>query len=579
MALDGAFLRHISQELEQSAQGARVEKIYQPNREEMVFVLRTRAEQFKLLISARANSARIHFTKFVPENPKQPPMLCMLMRKRLSGAKLVQIRQPQLERLLFLDFDAVNELGDLVRLTVVSEIMGRYSNIILVDEEGRIVDALKRVDAEMTSERLVLPGLRYELPPAQGKLCLLEVELKQVMAALQMQSKEMELSKALLAVLQGVSPIVCREIQHRVGRGEQLLLHHMTEAHKERLEFFLGRLKQEVEQCSGMPHLVFGSDKKPMDFTFMRPEQYGTSAVVRESSSFSELLDAFYEERDRIDRMRVREQDLLRHLTTISDRLSRKINAQRAELAQCAEREHLRICGDLLNANLYQIESGMSSVELENYYEESLPKMRIRLDPRLTPAQNAQKYYKDYRKARTAEEKLTEQIMQAQHELLYLDSVLEELSRAVTERDLMEVRQELQEQGYLKAPKGSKQKPATTAAPIEFTVSDGFQVLVGRNNKQNDRLTLKMANNNDIWFHTKNIPGSHTILITDGKAPTEAALLDAARLAALHSKGKSSSQVPVDYTQVRHVHKPAGAKPGMVIYENYRTLYVTPEEE
>lgn len=578
MALDGALLRHLSRELEQAAQGARVEKIYQPNREEMVFLLRTRAEQFKLLISARANSARIHFTRFVPENPKQPPMLCMLMRKRLSGARLLQIRQPQLERLLFLDFEAVNELGDPVRLTVVSEIMGRYSNIILVDEEGRIIDALKRVDDEMSSERLVLPGLRYELPPAQGKLCLLETQPQQVLEALLAQPKEMELSKGLLSVLQGVSPIVCREMQHRVGRGEQVLIHGMTDAQRERLLFFLGRLKQEVEDCSGIAHLVMGADKKPIDFSFLRPEQYGTSAVVREHGNFSELLDAFYEERDHIDRMRVREQDLLRHLTTISDRLSRKINAQRGELAQCAERDHLRVCGDLLNANLYQIESGLSSVELDNFYEESLPKLRIRLDPRLTPSQNAQKYYKDYRKARTAEEKLTEQIAQAQQELLYLDTVLEELSRAETERDLIEVRQELQEQGYLKAPKGSKQRPAAAVAPIEFTVSDGFRVLVGRNNKQNDRLTLKLANNNDIWFHTKNIPGSHTILVTDGRAPTESSLLDAARLAALHSKGKSSSQVPVDYTQVRHVHKPAGAKPGMVIYENYRTIYVTPEE-
>ncbi|WP_283607222.1 Rqc2 family fibronectin-binding protein [Faecalispora anaeroviscerum] len=579
MALDGAFLRHLSQELEQAAQGARVEKIYQPNREEMVFLLRTRAEQFKLLISARANSARIHFTRSVPENPKQPPMLCMLMRKRLSGAKLLQIRQPQLERLLFLDFEAVNELGDLVRLTVVSEIMGRYSNIILIDEEGRVIDALKRVDAEMSSERLVLPGLRYELPPAQGKLCLLEVQPQKVLEGLFAQPKEMELSKGLLSVLQGVSPVVCREIQHRVGRGEQVLVHGMTDTQRERLLFFLGRLKQEVEGCSGVPHLVLGPDKKPIDFSFLRPEQYGTSAVVREHASFSELLDAFYEERDHIDRMRVREQDLFRHLTTISDRLSRKINAQRGELVQCAEREHLRVCGDLLNANLYQIEPGLSSVELENFYDESLPKLRIRLDPRLTPSQNAQKYYKDYRKARTAEEKLTEQIAQAQQELLYLDTVLEELSRAETERDLLEVRQELQEQGYLKAPKGSKQKPVAAAAPMEFTVSDEFRVLVGRNNRQNDRLTLKLANNNDIWFHTKNIPGSHTILVTDGKTPTESALLDAARLAAVHSKGKSSSQVPVDYTQVRHVHKPAGAKPGMVIYENYRTMYVTPEEE
>lgn len=576
MALDGAFLRHLSKELEQSAQGARVEKIYQPNREEMVFLLRTRTEQFKLLISARANSARIHFTHSVPENPKQPPMLCMLLRKRLSGAKLVQIRQPNLERLLFLDFDSINELGDPVRLTLVSEIMGRYSNIILIDENGRIIDALKRVDADMSSERLVLPGLPYELPPAQGKLCLLETEPEQVLTALLAQGKESELSKGLLSVLQGVSPIVCRELQHRTGRGAQILVHQMTDGQQQRLLFFLKQLRQTISDCSGKPVLVIEAEKKPLDFSFLRPEQYGTSAVVREHGSFSELLDAFYEERDHIDRMRVREQDLLRHLTTIADRLSRKINAQRGELAQCAERDHLRICGDLLNANLYQMEPGMSSVELENFYEQGMPKLRIRLDPRLTPSQNAQKYYKEYRKARTAEERLTEQIQKAQQELAYLDTVLEELSRAETERDLIEIRQELQEQGYLKAPKG-KQRPAAAAAPMEFSVSDGFRVLVGRNNRQNDRLTLKTASNNDIWFHTKSIPGSHTILVTDGREPTDAALQDAARLAAQHSKGRTSSQVPVDYAQVRHVHKPAGAKPGMVIYENYHTLYVTPE--
>ena len=578
MALDGAFLKHVSRELEQAALGARVEKIYQPNREEMVFLLRTRTEQFKLLISARANSARIHFTTSVPENPKQPPMLCMLLRKRLSGARLVQIRQPQLERLLCLDFDAINELGDMVRLTVVSEIMGRYSNIILVDENGKIVDALKRVDAEMTSERLVLPGMPYELPPAQGKLCLLETEPQQIVDALLAQPKDMELSKGLLSVLQGVSPIVCRELQHRVGRGEPVLIRQMTDAQKERLLFFITRLKEELTDASGKPFLVLGLEKKPLDFSFLRPEQYGTSAVVREHETFSQLLEAFYEERDRVDRMRVREQDLLKHLTTLSDRLSRKINAQRAELAQCAERDQLRICGDLLNANLYQMEPGMSSIELENYYDESLPKLRIRLDPRLTPSQNAQKYYKEYRKARTAEEKLTEQIQQAQQELEYLDTVFEELSRAVTEQDLMEIRQELQEQGYVKAPRG-KHKPAAATAPLEFTVSDDFRVLVGRNNKQNDKLTLKVANNNDLWFHTKDIPGSHTILVTDGREPTEAAILDAARLAAAHSRGKASSQVPVDYAQVRNVHKPAGAKPGMVIYEKYHTLYVTPNSE
>jgi predicted ribosome quality control (RQC) complex YloA/Tae2 family protein len=579
MALDGAFLRHIKTEIEHTALGARVDKIYQPNREEMVLILRTRSEIFKLLISARANSARIQFTEAVPENPKQPPMLCMLLRKKLTGARLVSVRQPQLERMLCLDFDAVNELGDSVRLTLVSEIMGRYSNIIFVDGEGKIIDALKRVDAEMSSERLVLPGTAYQLPPPQNKLCLLETEPSRVIGALKSLPKNVELSKGLLSVLQGVSPVVCRELQHRAGHGaDHLSAKEMTGEQEERLLFFLKRLKETVENVQGRPFLVVGPDQKPRDFSFFRMEQYGSSAVVREAGSFSGLLDSFYGERDRIDRMRVKEQDLLRVLTTVSGRLSRKINAQRGELAQCADRDALRIAGDLINANLYRLERGMTSAQLENFYDESLPAVRIRLDPLLTPSQNAQKYYKEYRKARTAEEKLTGQIEQARQELAYLDTVLEELSRAQTERDLEEIRQELREQGYIRPQRG-KQRPLAASAPLEFSVPDGFRVLVGRNNRQNDRLTLKQADHNDIWFHTKNIPGSHTILVTDGREPTEAAVLAAAKLAAFHSRAKDSSRVPVDYTRVRHVSKPQGARPGMVIYVKYKTLYVTPEKE
>mgnify|MGYP000871425016 FL=1 len=578
MALDGAFLRHIKTEIEHTALGARVDKIYQPNREEMVLILRTRSEIFKLLISARANSARIQFTEAVPENPKQPPMLCMLLRKKLTGARLVSVRQPQLERMLCLDFDAVNELGDSVRLTLVSEIMGRYSNIIFVDGEGKIIDALKRVDAEMSSERLVLPGTAYQLPPPQNKLCLLETEPSRVIGALKSLPKNVELSKGLLSVLQGVSPVVCRELQHRAGHGADLSAKEMTGEQEERLLFFLKRLKETVGNVQGRPFLVVGPDQKPRDFSFFRMEQYGSSAVVREAGSFSGLLDSFYGERDRIDRMRVKEQDLLRVLTTVSGRLSRKINAQRGELAQCADRDALRVAGDLINANLYRLERGMTSAQLENFYDESLPAVRIRLDPLLTPSQNAQKYYKEYRKARTAEEKLTGQIEQARQELAYLDTVLEELSRAQTERDLEEIRQELREQGYIRPQRG-KQRPLAASAPLEFSVPDGFRVLVGRNNRQNDRLTLKQADHNDIWFHTKNIPGSHTILVTDGREPTEAAVLAAAKLAAFHSRAKDSSRVPVDYTRVRHVSKPQGARPGMVIYVKYKTLYVTPEKE
>ncbi len=575
MALDGAFLHHLKREIETAVLGARVEKIYQPNREEMVFFLRTRTDHYKLLLSARANSARIHFTRFVPENPKQPPMLCMLLRKKLSGAKLAAVRQPELERVLFLDFDAINELGDEVRLTLAIEIMGRYSNIILVDEKGKVIDALKRVDEEMSSERLVLPGLTYLPPPPQDKLCLLTTGPEQIVEKMESNSKEMELSKGLLSTMQGVSPIVCREIEHITGRGQPLTVHGMTKEQRERLVFFLRRLRDTVQDVSGQPCMVINLQQKPIDFSFFDILQYGTGAITRQCGSFSELLDAFYEERDRLERMRARSQDLLRLLTTNSDRLSRKINNQRAELAQCAERDKLRINGDLLSASLYQLEKGMPFVELVNFYDEAQPVVRIKLDPALTPAQNAQKYYKEYRKARTAEEKLTEQIDYATRELAYLDTVFEELSRAQTEQDLSEIRLELMDQGYLRKPKG-KQKPTRQSPPMEFAVAGGFRILVGRNNRQNDQLTLKKANNRDIWFHTKNIPGSHVILITEGKEVPEEAMIQAASVAAWHSRGKDSSQVPVDYTQVRNVSKPQGAKPGMVIYVNYHTLFVTP---
>lgn len=579
MALDGAFLRHIKQELEGQLLGSRVDKVYQPNREELLIAFRSREAACKVLFSARANSARVHFTTIPLENPKQPPMLCMLLRKKLLGAKVVAIRQPELERLLHFDFDSINELGDHVTLTLTMEVMGRYSNIILSDEEGKIIDALKRVDAEMSSQRLVLPGLTYRLPPPQSKLCPLSTVSQQVVEALKALPRDMELSKGYLAVLQGVSPIVCRELAYRVGRGRELTVKTMDEEQLFRAGFFYQQMRDTVEEVSGKPYMAVNLQGKPMDFSFLEIHQYGTAAVVKEAESFSQLLDDFYRERDKQERMRVREQDLLKLLSTHSERLSRKIGVQRGELEQCADRDGLRVAGDLISANMYQLEKGAQSADLANFYEEDAPLVHIKLDPALTPSQNAQKYYKEYRKAKTAEEKLTEQISLAEQELEYLETVLDALARAETERDLSEIRAELQEQGYLRKLRSKKEKPAAVSAPMKFTTSDGFTVLVGRNNRQNDKLTLKTANNNDIWFHTKNIPGSHTVLVTEGKSPTETAMTEAAQLAALHSRAKDSAQVPVDYTQIRNVSKPVGAKPGMVIYVNYKTIYVTPSQE
>lgn len=577
MALDGAFLRHLKKEITDRALGARVDKIYQPNKEELVFLLRTRQEAFKLLLSARANSPRIHFTQYAPENPKVPPMLCMLLRKRLSGAKLVEVRQPGLERLLYLDFDAANELGDKVRLSLVIEIMGRYSNIILVDGQGKIVDALKRVDEEMSSQRLVQPGLAYELPPAQNKPCMLECQPEEIVEAIVHQPKNQSLNKGILNALQGLSPVVCREIEHQVGRGQELFTRDLTQEQRERLRFFLERLFTTVRDTAGEPYMVTKIKGKPMEFSFLNIVQYGTLASVSRWEDFSSLLDEFYEERDRQDRMRVKAQDLLRLLANASERLSRKINLQRGELARSEDREHLRVCGDLINANLYRIERGSAFADLENFYDENRL-MRVKLDPALNATQNAQKYYKEYRKAKTAQQVLGEQIAQAEQELLYVDSVFDCLSRAQSESELNEIRQELREEGYLKAVR-DKRKPPAPLAPLEFVSSEGFRILVGRNNRQNDKLTLKQANNNDIWLHTKNIPGSHTIIVTGGRQPGDATLKEAAMLAAYHSRAKDSSQVPVDYTQVRYVSKPQGAKPGMVIYVHYQTLFVTPQHE
>lgn len=586
MALDGIFLRHLKAEIENNVLGGRVDKIYQPSRDELVFVMRTFEGYYKLLLSARPNTARINFTATKPENPKQPPMLCMLMRKRLQSAKLIEVEQKGLERCLTLKFDAVNELGDHVTLSLVCEIMGKYSNIIFVNEEGKVIDALRRVDAEMSSERLILPGIIYRDPPAQDKLCILDTDINDIIKAIQNLPKAMTLSKALMATLQGISPIISREIEHIVGRGNEVITTEMSDADFGRLMFALRDLKDRAQNLDGTPVTVIDNKlKKPKDFAFMNITQYGSAMTIRRNVSesktaFSDVLDGFYEERDSIDRMRAKSSDLLKLLSNREERISRKINNQRAELEQCAQRDELRIKGDLINSNLYSIPKSASSVQLMNYYEEDCPMVEIKLNPAWSASQNAQKYYKDYRKAKTAETKLNEQIEISEHELEYLESVFYALTEAKTEQDLGEIRSELAAQGYVKANQNKKNpnKKEQIGKPLRFEVSDGFVVLVGRNNRQNDKLTMKDASNNDIWFHTKNIPGSHTILVTDGKTPTDKAMEDAAVLAAIHSKAKESSQIPVDYTQVRNVFKPQGAKPGMVNYFNYKTVYVNPED-
>ena len=566
MALDGAFLHCLRDELRQTLQESRVDKIHQPSKEELVFAMRGRNGTEKLYLSARVNSPRVQLTAVSLENPATPPPFCMLLRKRLTGARLTDIRQPGLERVLYFDFDALNELGDTVRLTIAAELMGRHSNLILIGEGDRIVDAIKRVDLSMSPVRPVLPGAPYLPPPSdasrQDALLCEPAEI----AELALQSG-MPTDKALQAAVQGFSPLICREIAHRAGEHPS----------RESLTEVIGHIRAVLHPNGRrVPYLLYRTDGSPLEFSFMPITQYGLDATGREAPTFSALLDDFYAEKDAAERMRRYAHDITRTLTNATERLLRKLDNQRRELKASGEREKKRLYADLINANLHAIPKGAASVELMNYYDENCAMLTVPLDPSLPPARNAQKYYKEYRKAKTAEEVLQQQITLGESELRYLESVSDALSRAQDSRELEELRRELEQSGYLRT-KREKRRAAPPTKPLTFRSDDGFTILVGRNNVQNDQLTTRTAKGSDWWFHTKNIPGSHTVILTDGIEPPETTLRQAAILAATHSKAAASAQVPVDYTRIRHVKKPAGAKPGMVIYENNRTVYVTPD--
>lgn len=571
MALDGLTLSFIKEEIAAAYSGCRIEKVHQPSREELVLVLRGRNGAHKLLLSARANSPKIHFTAFPPENPAKPPMLCMLLRKHLTNAMLTAVRQEGLERALFLEFDATNEIGEPVKLTLCIEIMAQYSNIILINEQGNILDAVKRVDSETSSVRQILPGMLYKLPPKQNKPDLTEVSGKAIAeAAADMPNKAA--SSALLSCVQGISPIVCREIISR-AIGEDKRTEFLSENE-------LNLIAQEIEKLKAVepkPCAVIDSSGKPIDFSFFPITQYGENAKIKYYDSFSELLDDFYYEKDRIERTKQNSSELQKLVSNLIQRTARKLDLQSKELEQCADREQLKINAELIAANLYQLQKGAPFYEVYNYYTNE--NIRINANPALSPNENSQRYYKEYRKAKTAEQMLTTLISQGEEELAYLDTVADALSRADTTAQIAEIKQELTHTGYLK----SKQKPGTKApkplSPMEYQSSDGFTILVGRNNEQNDRLSLKTASKNDIWLHTQKFPGSHTVIVTQGEEVPENTLIEAAIIAAYHSRARQSSGVPVDYTQVRNLKKPQGAKPGKVIYHVYNTLYVTPDRD
>ncbi len=577
MPLDGIFLNRLKNELTGLILNGRVDKIHQPAKETIVIAMRAQGGNHKLLISASASNPRLHFTAQPQDNPKSPPMFCMLMRKHLTGAKLVDIRQIGLDRILQFDFETVNEMGDRVIMTLAVEIMGRHSNIILISPDRRIVDSVKRINDEMSRVRPILPGMTYTLVPAPNRLSLFEAVPAQIVERVQA-GPDVELSKALLQALEGISPLVCREIAHHAARGAEVTVSKLSDEHLTRLKFYLSQLIDQLSANETHPTMLVDAAGKPKDFTFLDINQYGHALVCRSYDTYSDLLDHFYNERDRIDRMHQRGADLLKLLVNLADRTARKLTAQREELKTSTEREQLKIYGDLINSNLYRLGKGQKVAPLENFYQEGNPVVEIELDPRLTPSQNAQRYYAQYRKADTAEKKLRALIEQGEAEQQYFESVFDELSRASLESELTAIRAELAGGGYLKriAKRGMKEEKLP---PLRFLSDDGFLILCGRNNTQNDSLTLKESRNSDLWFHTQKIPGSHVLVITEGRKVPDRTLEQACMIAAYHSKAREAGKVPVDYTEVRNVWKHPSGKPGLVLYEPYQTAVVLPDGE
>ena len=576
MALDAATLALTAAELKTTLADAKIAKLFEPTRDELVITLRTRTETYSLLLSARSGSARVCLTEESFENPETPPSFCMLMRKHLTGGRLLDVRMEPGDRIVYFEFQCTNEMGDLVRNILCAELMGRYSNLVLV-QNGKIIDALKRVDFEDSDVRQLLPGLPYTTPPKPARPDFLAVSSASIVAAAC--ERDLPVADALNKTVAGVGPVVCREAAWRAFDGEHLLANELTEAQKVRLMAAIDELK-EIYDAGGCPCSVTAPDGKPVEYTFFRPRQYGEKYLIKEWPSFNAMLEGYYAEKDRAERLRTKSKELHKAVHNMYERAVRKQAARQEELAASGKSDKLRLYGELLSANLYLAEKGMKSITVPNWYDEGR-EVTIPLDLRFSPSQNAQNFFKNYKKKQTAARMLVDLLAEGEKEIAYLETVLYEVETASGEAALNEIRAELKSQGYLKYYKqrDKRQKPADF---LRFTSSDGFEILVGRNNAQNDKLTLHTARGKDLWFHVQKAPGSHVVVMSRGEDIPDTTRQEAAELAVVYSstfKAGAAAKVAVDTTEVKNIWKANGAKPGMVLYEVYTTVYVTPREK
>jgi predicted ribosome quality control (RQC) complex YloA/Tae2 family protein len=578
MPFDGIVTKSVVNELSEMLSGGRIEKVYQPDPDEIVLNIRSKGKNFRLVLSANASNPRIHLTGEVKDNPAAAPMFCMLLRKHLSGGKITGFEFCGYERIVSILVESLNELGDLTEKKLIAEIMGKHSNIILLNNENKIIDSIKHIDSDISSVREVMPARPYTLPPAQDKINPEEVNTDSFLASLA-SSSGTSVEKYLLNNIKGFSPLICREICFRAGLDAKAPVSGLAPEGLEKLGKVLSEIIHEMTYCKFRPCIIYEGDstESPLDFHCIWQSQY---TDVRQLPSINETLELFYSSRDRCERLKARKAGLLKLINNNLDRVNKKLALQQEKMRESEDREKFKLYGELITANIYCIPKNTSSVSLLNYYSENGEYIDIPLDENLTPQENAQKYFNRYAKAKSAFNNTSLQINESMKELEYLESVLQTLESIDSLHEIDEIRQELGEQGYLASSrKSTARKSDKPSVPLLYKSSDGFDILVGKNNRQNDLLTMKTASSSDIWLHTRNIPGSHVIIRRLNRDIPDRTLLEAAMLAAHHSRSRLSSNVPVDYTAVKDVKKPPGAKPGMVIYEKFKTIIVTPDEK
>ena len=571
MAFDAYFLTAVLDEIREKAIGARVEKIHQPSRDTVILLLRCEQGREKLLFAANPAAPRLHMTTANPENPPEPPMFCMLLRKHLQGARLASITQPPMERAATFRFDCTDEMGYPVQKSLVAELMGRTCNLYLLGPDGHIIDCLRRIGLDETTKRPALPGLCYQEPEMVQKQNPLEWGLENYVNLLTEPGSDV-LADRLMDTLGGLSPLVCREAALFAAgdvdaRVENLKISQVAE--KLQL-FFEENLKHPA------PWYYAQVDGTLKQFAFCPIREYGP---CQKAESFTALLDSYYIVRDRKDAMRQKSQSLRKTVSNLCQRIQRKLAIQEKELEATYDREQLRQLGDIVTANIHRIVKGQTTIAAEDFYDEEMKTVEIPISPILSPQQNAAKFYKDYTRMKNAEKELTKQMELGRQELGYLQSVLDELNRAQTEPELEEIRQELSAGGYVRQDAARKRMKQSKLAPMRFESTDGYPIYVGRNNRQNDELTFKLARKDDIWLHAQKVHGSHVIISCGGVKPPDDTITQAAQLAAYYSESTGGQNIPVDVTPVKQVKKLPGAKPGMVIYHTYNTVIVNPYAE